>query len=96
MKLPETKEWKLFFYFSENNNGVLKDKDKAPDCVTRGRLSFSVQSLLVRCGFQSPATQEKLLQNSCPELLFTTCRKNQPRPTAVIELCKCFQSEGED
>lgn len=79
MKLPETKEWKLFFYFPKNNNGVLKDKDKAPDCVTRGRLPFSVQSLLVRCGFQSPATQEKLLQNSCPEFILTTCRKNQPR-----------------
>jgi hypothetical protein len=73
MKLPEQRKWKLFFYFSENNNGVLIRKDKAPDFSTRGLLSFSVQSLLVRCGFQSPATQDKPIQKFNAFTILTTC-----------------------
>jgi hypothetical protein len=73
MKLPEQRKWKLFFYFSENNNGVLIRKDKAPDFSSRGLLSFSVQSLLVRCGFQSPATQDKPIQKFNAFTVFTSC-----------------------
>jgi hypothetical protein len=73
MKLPEQRKWKLFFYFSENNNGALIRKEKAPNFSTRGLLSFSVQSLLVRCGFQSPATQEKPMQKFKAFTILTTC-----------------------
>jgi hypothetical protein len=47
---PPMMGWKLFFYFPK--------KDETPTGESRGTSSFPVQTLLVRCGFQSPATQE--------------------------------------
>jgi hypothetical protein len=103
MKLPEQRKWKLFFYFSKNNNGVLIRKDKAPDFSTRGLLSFSVQSLLVRCGFQSPATQDKPIKKfnaftvltTCSIFLLLTVQFFQPRPPRRIEgLFPSFQNSN--
>lgn len=46
------KLWKLFFCFPK------KEMD------SQGSPSFLVQNSLVRCGFQSPATQVKLFQTN--------------------------------